>query len=113
MAVEGWVVVVVVVVLTQIGAALTTWMAPGLARVSLCMVVERDVGSCWCSWAELAVTGPSSSIVAGYGVQLIGRLRSDFEESCEALEDIGDGDGLSLLQPSLLKWTFCAVVGCC
>ena len=40
MAVGGWaVVVVVVVVLTQIGAALITWTAPGLARVSRDTVV--------------------------------------------------------------------------
>ena len=103
MAVGGWVVVVVVVVLTQTGAALTTWMAPGLARVSLDTVVGRDVESCWCSWAELVVVGPSSSGVAGYGVQLMGRLRSDFEEFCKALEDMGNGDGLLPSQFSLLK----------
>ena len=103
MAVEGWVVVVVVVVLTQIGAALTTWTALGLARVSLDMVVGRDMELCWCSWVGPVVAGPLSSDVAGYGVQLMGRLRSDFEEFCEALEDMGDGDGFSLLQPSLLK----------
>ena len=102
MVVGGWV-VVVVVVLTQIGAALTTWMAPGLARVSLDTVVGRDVESRGCSWVELAVAGPSSSGVAEYGVQLMGRLRSDFEEFCEALEDMDDGDGLSPLQPSPLK----------
>ena len=60
MAVGGWVVVAVVVVLTQIGAALTTWTAPELARVSLNMVVERDVESCGCSWVELAAAGLSS-----------------------------------------------------
>ena len=103
MAVEGWVAVVVVVLLTQIGAALTTWTAPGLARVNLDMVVGRDVELCWCSWVEPVVTGPLSSDVAGYRVQLMGRLRSDFEEFCEALEDMGDGDGFSLLQLSLLR----------
>ena len=82
-----------VVVLTQIGAALTTWTALGLARVSLDTVVERDVGSCGCCWAELAVVGLLSSGVAGYGVQLMGRLRSDFKEFCKALEDMGSGDG--------------------
>ena len=91
------------VVLTQIGAALTTWMAPGLARVSLDTEVGRDVELCWCSGAELVVMGLLSSGVAGYGVQLMGRLRSNFEEFCKALEDMGDGDGFSLLQPSLLK----------
>ena len=101
MVVGGW--VAVAVVLTQIGAALTTWMAPGLARVSLDTVVGRDVESCGCSWAELVVTGPLSSGMAGYRVQLMGRLRSDFEEFCEALEDMDDGDGLSPLQPSPLK----------
>ena len=84
-----------VVVLTRIGAALTTWTALGLARVSLDMAVERDVELHWCSWAGLVVAGPLSSVVAGYGVQLMGRLRSDFEEFCEALEDMGDGDGPS------------------
>ena len=77
---------VVVVVLTQIGAALTTWMAPGLARVSLDTVVGRDVESLECSWAELVVAGPLSSGMAGYGVQLMGRLRSDFEEFCECYD---------------------------
>ena len=93
----------VVVVLTQIGAVLTTWTALGLARVSLDMAVGRDVELCWCSWVRLVVAGPSSSDVAGYRVQLMGRLRSDFEEFCEALEDMGDGDEFSLLQLSLLK----------
>ena len=87
-------------VLAQISAALTTWMALGLARVSLGMVVGRDVESCWCSWAGPVGMGPSSSSVAGYGVQIMGRLRSDFEEFCEALEDMGDGDGF-LLSESL------------
>ena len=90
-------------VLTQIGAALTTWTAPGLARVSLDTVAGRDVESCWCSWAELVVMGPLSFGVAGYGVQLMGRLRSDFEEFCEALEDMSDEDDLSSSQSSLLK----------
>ena len=89
-------------VLTQIGAALTTWTAPGLARVSLSMVVERDVGLCWCSWAELAVMGPSSSVVAGYGVQSMGRLRSDCEEFCEAFGDMGSEDVFLLLS----SWSF-------
>ena len=103
MAAGGWVVVVVVVVLTQIGAALTTWTAPGLARVSLDMVVGRDAESRWCSWAELVVMGLLSFGMAGYGVQLMGRLRSDFEEFCKALEDMSDGDDLSSSQSSLLK----------
>ena len=41
--------------------------------------------------------GLLSSGVAGYGVQLMGRLRSDFKEFCEALEDMGSGDGFLLL----------------
>ena len=93
---------VVVVVLTQIGAAVTTWTALGLARVSLNTVVERDVESCGCSWVTLVVAGPLSSSVAGYGVQLMGRLRSDCEELCEALGDMDDGDGSS----SFLSWWF-------
>ena len=84
--------VVVVVVLTQIGAALTTWTAPGLARVSRNMAVETDVGSFECSGAGLAVVVLLSFSVAGYGVQSMGRLRSDCEEFCEALGDMGDED---------------------
>ena len=102
MAVEGWA-EVVVVVLTHIGAALMTWMAPGLARVSHDTVVGRDMGSYWCSWAALVVTGPLSFGVAGYGVQLMGRLRSDSEEFCEALGDMDDGDEFLLLETLLLK----------
>ena len=95
--------VVVVVVLTQIGAALTTWMALGLVRVSPSMVAARDVESCWFPWAWLMVVEVLSSDVAGYGAQLMERLRSDSEEFCEAFGDIGGEDGLSPLQPSLLK----------
>jgi hypothetical protein len=95
-------VVVVVVVLTQIGAALTTWTAPGLARVSLDTAVETDAGSSECSGVGLAVMVPLSSGVAGYGVQSMGRLRSDCEEFCEALGDMSGGDALSLL----LSWLF-------
>ena len=80
------------VVLTQIGAALTTWTAPGLARVSLDTAAERGAGLFECSVAELAVAGPLSFGVAGYGVQLMGRLRSDCEEFCEALGDMSGGD---------------------
>ena len=78
-------------------------MPPGLVRVSLNTSVGRDVGLYWCSWAELVVAGPLSFGVAGYRVQLMGRLRSDFEEFCEALKDMDDGDEFSLLEPSLLK----------
>ena len=80
------------VVLTQIGAALTTWTALGLARVNPNTVVVRDEGSRWFPWVGPVVVGPLSSGMAGYGVQLMGRLRSDFEEFCEALEDMGDED---------------------
>ena len=103
MAVGGWAVVVLIVVLTQIDAVLTTWMALGLAMVSLNTAVGRDVGLYWCSWAELVVAGPLSFGVAGYRAQLMGRLRSDSEEFCKALEDMDDGDEFSLLEPSLLK----------
>ena len=85
----------VVVVLTQIGVALTTWTALGLARVSRDTVVERGMESWWCSWVGPVVAGLLSSAMAGYRVQLMGRLRSDFEEFCKALEDMGDGDGFS------------------
>ena len=95
MVVGDWV-VVVVVVLTQIGAALTTWTAPGLARVSLDTAVERGAGSFECSVAGLAVAGPLSFGVAGYGVQLMRRLRSDCEEFCEAFGDMGSEDALLL-----------------
>ena len=94
--------VVVVVVLTQIGAALTTWTAPGLVRVSLDMAVEIAAGSSGCSGVGLAVVVPLTSGVAGYGVQSMGRLRSDCEELCEALGDMGNGDAFS----SSLSWLF-------
>ena len=103
MAVGGWaVVVVVVVVLTQIGAALTTWTAPGLARVSHDTAAETDAGSFECSEVGLAFVVPLSFGVAGYGVQSMGRLRSDCEELCEALGDMRDEDAF----PSLLSWLF-------
>ena len=94
--------VVVVVVLTQIGAALTTWTAPGLARVSRDTAVGTDVESFGYSVVELAVVVPSSSGVAGYGVQSMGRLRSDCEEFCEALGDMGEED---VFLPSS-SWSF-------
>ena len=94
---------VVVVVLTQIGAAPTTWTAPGLARVSRDTAVEIAVGLSECSAVGLAVVGPLSFGVAGYGVQSIGRLRSDCEEFCEALGDMGDVDVLSSSQSWLFK----------
>ena len=84
--------VVVVVVRTQIGAALTTWMAPGLARVSRDTAVEIGAGLFEYSTVGLAVVAPSSFGVAGYRVQLMGRLRSDSEEFCEALGDMSDED---------------------
>ena len=84
--------VVVVVVLTQIGAALTTWTAPGLARVSRDTAAETDAGLFECSEVGLAVVVPLSFGVAGYRVQSMGRLRSDCEEFCEALGDMGDED---------------------
>ena len=83
----------VVVVLTQIGAALTTWTAPGLARVSRDTVVGRDAESSECCGVGLATVAPLSFVVAGYGVQSMGRLRSDCDEFCEALGDMSDGDG--------------------
>ena len=95
--------VVVVVVLTQIGDAPTTWMAPELARVSRDMAVETDAGLCECSGASLVVVAPLSFGVAGYGVQSMGRLRSDCEEFCEALGDIGDEDAFSPLCLSSFK----------
>ena len=95
--------VVVVVVLTQIGAALTTWTAPGLARVSRDTVVGTDAGSCGCSEAGLVVVAPLSFGVAGYGVQSMGRLRSDCEEFCEALGDMGGEDAFSASYLSLFK----------
>ena len=91
------------VVLTQIGAASTTWTALGLARVSLGKVVVRDVELCWFPWAWLAVVELLSSGVAGYGVQLMGRLRSDSEEFCEAFGDIGGEDVLLSSLPWLFK----------
>ena len=102
MAVEGSA-VVVVVVLTQISAALTTWTAPGLARVSLDMVAERGAELFECSVAELAVAGPLSFGMAGYRVQLMGRLRSDCEEFCEAFGDMGDEDVFLSSFPWLFK----------
>ena len=101
MVVEG-LVVVVVVVRTQIGAALTTWTAPGLARVSRDMAAETGVESFECSEAELVVVVPLSFGMAGYGVQLMGRLRSGCEEFCEALEDMGDEDAFLLSS----SWSF-------
>ena len=95
--------VVVVVVLTQIGAALTTWTAPGLARVSRDTAAETDAGLCECSGASLVVVAPLSFGVAGYGVQSMGRLRSDCEEFCEALGDIGGEDASSPSYPSPFK----------
>ena len=94
--------VVIVVVLTQIGAALTTWTAPGLARVSCDTAVETDEGLLGCSGVGPVVVVPLSFGVAGYGVQSMGRLRSDCEEFCEALGDIGDED--TLLSSS--SWLF-------
>jgi hypothetical protein len=41
--------------------------------------------------------------MAGYGVQLMGRLRSDCEEFCEAFGDMDSEDGLSSVEPSLFK----------
>ena len=84
--------VVVVVVLTQIGAALTTWTAPGLARVSRDTAVETDAGLFGCSEVGLVVVVLLSFGVAGYGVQSMGRLRSDCEEFCKALGDMSSGD---------------------
>jgi hypothetical protein len=104
MAAGGWAaVVVVVVVLTQIGAAPTTWTAPGLARVSRDTAVETGAGSCGCSEARLVAVVPLSFGVAGYGVQSMGRLRSDCEEFCEALGDMGSEDASSPSYPSLFK----------
>ena len=79
---------VVVVDWTHIGAALMTSTAPRLAMVSLNMVVVRGVGSCWLPWAGLGVAGSLLCGEAGYRVQLMRRLRSEFKEFCEALEDI-------------------------
>ena len=84
---------VVVVDLTHTGAAPMTPMAPGLMTVSLDTVVERDVGSCSLPGAGLRAGELLSCGEAGYGVQSMGRLRSDFKEFCEALEDMGDVDG--------------------
>ena len=94
--------VVVVVVLTQIGAALTTWTALGLARVSRDTAVETDAGSFECSEAGLVVVVPLSFGVAGYRVQSMGRLRSDCEEFCEALGDMGGEDAFL----SSSSWSF-------
>ena len=95
--------VVVVVVLTQIGVALTTWTAPGLVRVSCDMAAETDAGPFECSGVGLAVVVPLSFGVAGYGVQSMGRLRSDCEEFCEALGDMGDEDAFLLSSSWLFK----------
>ena len=92
----------VVVVLTQIGAALTTWTAPGLARVSRDTAVETAAGSFECSEVGLAAVVPLTSDVVGYRVQSMGRLRSDCEEFCEALGDIDDEDVFL----SSLSWLF-------
>ena len=104
MAVGGWaVVVVVVVVLTQIGAAPTTWAAPGLARTSRDRAAETGAGLSECPEVALAVAVPLSFGVAGYGVQSMGRLRSDCEEFCEALGDIGTEDVFLSSSSWLLK----------
>ena len=95
--------VVVVVVLTQIGAALTTWTAPGLARVSRDMAAETDAGLFGCSEVELVPVVPLSFGVAGYGVQSMGRLGSDCEEFCEALGDMSSGDAFLPSCLSLFK----------
>jgi hypothetical protein len=84
---------VVVVDLAHIGAVPMTSTAPQLAMVSLNTVVERDVRSCLLPWAGLRAGELLSCSEAGYGVQSMGRLRSDFKEFCEALEDMGDVDG--------------------
>ena len=94
--------VVVVVVLTQIGAALTTWMAPGLAIVSCDKAAETGAELIACSAVEPVVVVPLSFGVAGYGVQSIGRLRSDCEEFCEALGDMSDEDAFLSSSP----WSF-------
>ena len=88
-----------VVVLTQIGAAPTAWMAPGLVRVSLNTVVVTSIELCSFLGAGLVAVELSSFDEAGYGVQSMGRLRSDCKELFKALEDMGgleDGDGSSL-----------------
>jgi hypothetical protein len=104
MAAGGWaVVVVVVVVLAQIGAALTTWTAPELARVSRDTAVETDAGSLEYSEVGLAVVVPLSFGVVGYGVQSMGRLRSDCKEFCEALGDMGDEDAFLSSSSRLFK----------
>ena len=95
--------VVVVVVLTQIGAALTTWTAPGLARVSRDTAAETVAGLLGCSEVGLVVVVPLSFGVAGYGVQSMGRLRSDCEEFCEALGDMSSEDVSLPLRLSLFK----------
>ena len=80
-----------------------TWTALGLARVSLNTVVARDVELSWFPWAWLVVMGLLSSGVAGYRVQLMGRLRSDSEEFCEAFGDMSGEDDSSLLRLLLFK----------
>ena len=77
--------------------AVTTSMAPQLVMVSPDMAVVRGMGWHWLPWVELAATELLLSDKAGYRVQLMGRLRSDFKEFCKALEDIGNVDGSSLL----------------
>jgi hypothetical protein len=100
MAAVGWAAaVVVVVVLTCIGVAPTTSTALQLVMASPDMVVVRDVGLHWVPWVGLGAMELLSCNEAGYGVQSMGRLRSDFEEFCEALEDMGElesVDGSSL-----------------
>ena len=95
--------VVVVVVLTQIGAAPMTWMAPGLARVSRDTAAETDAVLFGCSEVGLVVVVLLSFGVAGYGVQSMGRLRSDCEEFCEALGDMSSGDAFLPSCLSLFK----------
>ena len=103
----------VVVVLTQIGAALTTWTAPGLAMVSRDTVVARDAESFGSSVVGLVAVVPLSFDVAGYGVQSMGRLRSDCEEFCEALGDMSDGDGFLPSYSSSFKYVSRTAIGCC
>ena len=101
--------VVVVVALTHIRAAPMTSMALRLVRVSPDMAVVIDVELCLFLGARLAGTELSSFNEAGYGVQLMGRLRSDYEELFEALEDmreLEDGDGSSLQRSLLLNNIF-------
>ena len=78
------------VVLTCIGVALTTSTAPWLVMASPGIMVVRDMGLHWVPWVGLGATELLSCDEAGYGVQSMGRLRSDFEEFYEALEDMGE-----------------------